>query len=151
MWPACCTIADQRNQRLRTVDATGVISNVDGDGANDSGDNQLSFPGAVAICQSGTVYIADQNNDRIQVILASGNIVTITGNAFPDSMPMACPAPPPNSFYPAPWGWASKGTVYFADKGHRRVRALHLDSMVVTLAQTPGSDLAWTPLATASR
>ncbi len=135
-------IADQKNLRLRTVDSTGVISTIDGDGTSGAGDNELSFPGGVAVGQSGTVYIADQNNDRIQVILGSGNIATIAGTGIPGFNGDGLPGAAAQLFSPGAMAMGPDGTVYFADKGNQRVRALRLDTTITTVAQTPVSSVA---------
>jgi uncharacterized protein (TIGR03437 family) len=135
-------IADQKNLRVRTVNATGVISTIDGDGTAGFGNDELSFPGGVAVGQSGMVYIADQNNDRIQAILGSGNIVTIAGTSIPGFNGDGLPGAATQLFSPGAMAMGADGTVYFADKGNQRVRALRLDTTIVTLAQTPVSSVA---------
>jgi uncharacterized protein (TIGR03437 family) len=135
-------IADQKNLRLRTVDATGVISTIDGDGTSGTGTNQLSYPGGVAVGPSGTVYIADQNNDRIQVIVGSGNITTIAGTGIPGFNGDGLPGAATQLFLPGAMAMGADGTVYFADKGNKRVRALRVDTTITTLAQTPVSSVA---------
>jgi uncharacterized protein (TIGR03437 family) len=135
-------IADQKNLRVRTVNATGVISTIDGDGTAGFGSDELSFPGGVAIGQSGMVYIADQNNDRIQAILGSGNIVTIAGTSIPGFNGDGLPGAATQLFSPGAMAMGADGTVYFADKGNQRVRALRLDTTIVTVAQTPVSSVA---------
>ena len=135
-------IADQKNLRLRTVDTKSVISTIDGDGTLGTGDNQLSYPGGVAVGPSGTVYIADQNNDRIQVILGSGNIATIAGTGIPGFNGDGLPGAATQLFSPGAMAMGSDGTVYFADKGNQRVRALRLGTTITTLAKTPVSSVA---------
>jgi uncharacterized protein (TIGR03437 family) len=135
-------IADQKNLRLRTVDATGLISTIDGDGTLGTGTNQLSYPGGVAVGPSGTVYIADQNNDRIQVILGAGNITTIAGTGIPGFNGDGLPGASTQLFSPGAMTMGTDGTVYFADKGNKRVRALWPDTTITTLAQTPVSSVA---------
>jgi uncharacterized protein (TIGR03437 family) len=135
-------IADQKNLRLRSVDTKGVISTIDGDGTLGTGSNQLSYPGGVAVGPSGTIYIADQNNDRIQVILGSGNIATIAGTGIPGFNGDGLPGAATQLFSPRAMAMGADGTVYFADKGNKRVRALRPDTTVTTLAQTPVSSVA---------
>jgi len=135
-------VADQKNFRVRTVDAAGVISTIDGDGTSGFGNNQLSFPGGVAVGQSGTIYIADQNNDRIQAILGSGNTVTIAGTGIPGFNGDGLPGTATQIFSPGAMATGPDGTVYFADKGNQRVRALRANAIIVTLAQTPVSAVA---------
>ncbi|MGH7442424.1 MAG: hypothetical protein ACREKE_07110 [bacterium] len=66
-------IADSGNQRVREVDASGVIRTVAGDGSVGyfgDGPNsvRLSFPSAVAVGPSGRVYVADYGNHLVRVV-----------------------------------------------------------------------------------
>ncbi|MBI4384304.1 MAG: SMP-30/gluconolactonase/LRE family protein [Nitrospinae bacterium] len=79
-------IADRGNNRVRKVDARGVITTVAGDGMYAfSGDYgpatraSLAFPTGVAADDEGNVYIADRNNNRIRMIDSLGIISTIAG------------------------------------------------------------------------
>ncbi|MBM3757182.1 MAG: hypothetical protein FJW38_24765 [Acidobacteria bacterium] len=59
-------IADTGNNRIRRVDATGVITTL--------GDAEFSFPRGVAVGANGTVYVADTGKHRICQI--NGSVVT---------------------------------------------------------------------------
>jgi len=92
-------IADQANQRIRAVYASGAIPNVSsptvgriytvagngtggfsGDGASATS-GEIYSPSGVAVDASGNLYIADTNNQRIRLVLhSSGYISTIAGN-----------------------------------------------------------------------
>ena len=68
-------IADNGNERIRKVDASGNISTVAGTGTPGyNGDGcrattaQLSSPNGLAVDGSGNLYIADGNNNRIRKI-----------------------------------------------------------------------------------
>ena len=98
-------IADALNERVRKVDANGVISTFAGKGPSDTsaglqdgatptgpdGDGgpatQAVFnqPHGVAVDSKGNVYIADSNDNRIRKVdIASGNISTRSpGPAIP--------------------------------------------------------------------
>ncbi len=75
-------IADRYNYRIRRVDAgTGIITTITGNGTSAStGDNgpaidaQLTMVRAIALNDSGDIFIADGN--RIRKITASTNIIT---------------------------------------------------------------------------
>src|ERR1019366_6320682 len=80
-------IADVGNQRIRKVDASGIITTVAGTGAKGySGDNipaiYASFynPVRVVVDPSGNVLLADQSNHRIRKIAPNGIITTLAGN-----------------------------------------------------------------------
>jgi sugar lactone lactonase YvrE len=81
-------ISDWHNNRIReVVQATGNIITVAGNGtAGYNGDGgpatsaMISYPGGVAVDQSGNVFIGDTSNERIrEVVKATGVITTIAG------------------------------------------------------------------------
>lgn len=83
-------IADIGNQRIRKVDAGGVISTLAGNGnAGFSGDGnsataaRLWGPWDAKPDASGNVYIADSANHRIRKVDTSGVISTFAGNGAP--------------------------------------------------------------------
>lgn len=88
-------IADSSNERIRRVDANGVITTLAGDGVRgDSGDGgpasaaRLSAPKGIAVTASGDLLIADEQNNRIRFIgtvVAPANTIApaISGTARP--------------------------------------------------------------------
>ena len=135
-------VADQKNSRVRMVDANGDISTLDGDGALGSGTAELSYPGGVAVNASGVVYISDQNNDRIQAIVSAGNIETVAGTGAPGFNGDGLPAGAAQIFSPGATAIGPDGTIYFADKGNVRLRKIRTDQTVSTVAQMPVSGVA---------
>src|SRR5208282_4000958 len=82
-------VADQGNQRIRKVDASGNISTVAGSGtAGFAGDGaaasaaELNQPAGVAVDSAGNLYVADQGNQRIRKVDTGGNISTVAGNGI---------------------------------------------------------------------
>ncbi len=80
-------IADTYNNRIRRVDARGIITTVAGTGKfGYSGDNgpaveaRISRPYGVAVDNAGNVYVADQGNSRVRRVDARGIITTVAGN-----------------------------------------------------------------------
>ena len=81
-------IADTRENRIRMVNTTGIITTVAGNGAvpGSVGDGgpatsaQLYHTAGIAVDGSGNLYIAESNNQRIRKVNASGIITTIAGN-----------------------------------------------------------------------
>jgi len=73
-------IADSKNNRIRKIDTSGIMSTFAGNGtAGFGGDGgsataaELSFPSDVKADASGNIYISDWNNGRIRkVILRKG-------------------------------------------------------------------------------
>jgi len=81
-------IADYNNQRIRKVNAAGIISTIAGNGtAGFSGDGgpatsaMLNYPQGISLDSAGNVYFVDLLSQRVRKIDASGNIRTIaSGN-----------------------------------------------------------------------
>jgi hypothetical protein len=80
-------IAEMDNNRIRKVDASGIITTVAGNGTEGfSGDGaaatnaELNVPSGVAFDASGNMYIADQINFRVRKVNTSGIISTFAGN-----------------------------------------------------------------------
>ena len=80
-------IADAGNNRIRKVDAAGVITTVGGATSGFSGDGgfatdaQLSRPSDVVEIANGGVIVADTANNRIRRITPLGAIFTVSGRA----------------------------------------------------------------------
>ncbi len=79
-------IADSSNNRIRVIDADGVITTIAGiDTGGYSGDGsdataaELDNPVAVAVHTDGTVYITDGENNCIRVISPDRKISTLVG------------------------------------------------------------------------
>jgi len=80
-------IADQANNRIRKVNAAGIISTIAGNGilgfGGDGGqatDAELNQPEGIAVDDTGNVYIGDRDNGRVRKVSISGIITTIAGN-----------------------------------------------------------------------
>jgi sugar lactone lactonase YvrE len=90
-------IDDGGNNRIRKVDAKGILTTVAGNGTPGfSGDGgpataaQLNShstfidpPGGIAIDSSGNLYIADSFNHRVRKVDGQGIITTVAGNGGP--------------------------------------------------------------------
>ncbi|MCB4791821.1 MAG: hypothetical protein LHV68_08035 [Elusimicrobia bacterium] len=79
-------IADTWNQRIRTIDSSGLVTTIAGNGTKEfSGDfnsaasASLNDPSGVTVDAYGNVYIADTANNRIRKVDGTGNITTIAG------------------------------------------------------------------------
>lgn len=80
-------IADGLNNRVRKVDANGIITTVAGNGnPGSAGDGGLAInanitdPEGVAVDRAGNLYIADTTNSRIRKVTADGLISTVVSN-----------------------------------------------------------------------
>jgi uncharacterized protein (TIGR03437 family) len=82
-------IADEDNNRIRKVSASGIITTVAGNGvAGFSGDGgqatsaELNAPTGVAVDASGNLFVVDYANNRIRKVSAGGIITTVAGNGI---------------------------------------------------------------------
>ena len=133
-------VADQGNQRIRAINpTTGQVTTLAGTGTPGFADGpgntaQFDYPTGVAVAPNGTVYVADQENQRIRAINpTTGQVTTLAGTGtegFADG-------PGTNAQFNNPYGVAvaPNGTVYVADQGNQRIRAINpTTGQVTTLA-----------------
>ena len=128
---------EPRVNRIRRVDANGIISTFAGTGkAGFSGDGgpatraQLNFNRGVGVDGAGTVWIADSLNQRIRKVDANGIITTVAGNG------KSCYASPTNNCgdggaasaagfaTPRALEFDEFGNLYVADTFNERIRRI---------------------------
>jgi sugar lactone lactonase YvrE len=141
-------IADQGNQRVRTIDGADVIHTVAGNGtAGFGGDGaaatmaQISNPvgqaalpaGRIVFDTSGNLYIADTGNHRVRKVDPSGVITTVAGNGNAGTNGDNGPATMAELNGPTDVEIAPDGTLYIADTQNSCVRAVR-DGMISTVA-----------------
>ena len=133
-------IADATNNRIRKVDATGIITTIAGTGATNFGGDggpataaQLNSPYGVTADASGNIYIADRGNNRIRMINTAGIITTVagTGTAGFSGDGVQATATEINN----PWGVAidALGNLYIADTWNDRVRMVNPSGIISTV------------------
>ena len=131
-------IADRRNDRIRKVDAAGVITTVAGDGTEGFGGDggpataaQLDGPRGVALDGAGNLYIADTGNHRIRKVDAAGAISTVAGRELGDGGAAT------GARLRSPAGVAvdGAGNLYIADPGNGRIRKVDAAGVISTVAQ----------------
>ena len=134
-------IADRDNHRIRKVDPAGIITTVAGNGiAGFSGDDnpaasaRLHSPAAVFADSSGSLFIADRDNHRIRKVDPTGIITTVAGSGqrgfFGDNLS----ATAATLAFPAAVWVDTAGSIFFADRFNQRVRKVHPDSTITTVA-----------------
>lgn len=136
-------IADLSNARVRRVTPDGKISTVAGGGTVAAGGNgdgspstqvKLSAPRNVATDANGTLYISDFSGHRILRVAADGTIATVAGAGSPGFSGDGGSALLAKIAYPAGLAVDSKGAVYFADSGNKRVRRVYKDNISTVTA-----------------
>jgi DNA-binding beta-propeller fold protein YncE len=147
-------LLDQRNQRVRRIDADGVIETVVGVGdpgfAGDGGpplEAQLSLPtgsnpqpaGTLTIDAQGRLYIADTLNHRIRrVDFAADLIETVVGDGEARFAGDGGPATQASIQNPRDLAIGPDGRLYIADELNHRVRAVDLDTGIITTVMGTG-------------
>jgi sugar lactone lactonase YvrE len=131
-------VADQGNTAVRKITPTGAVSTLAGGGASGFADGkgqaaQFRGPNCLLLDKTGTyLYAADTQNQAIRKIrLSDGDVTTMLGNA-----PTGAAAAPAGAFqdgtdarFNQPNGMcfdAATNTLYIADAGNNRIRAVVL-------------------------
>ena len=134
-------IADSSNNRIRKINAVGVISTVAGNGTSGfSGDGgqaaaaELCYPIAVAADSSGNLYIADSENDRIRKVDTSGIITTVAGDGNGGYTGDGGQAAAAEIGYPQAVAVDSAGNLYIADSGNNVIRKVDTSGVITTVA-----------------
>lgn len=145
-------IADEYNNRIRKVDADGIITTVagmkrptlevgeeeeDNDNVGDHGPATsalLNRPSGVALDEEGSLYIADRNHHRIRKVNAEGIITTIAGMADEGFSGDEGPAASAQLYGPNGVAVDEGGYVFIADTGNNRIRQIDPDGVITTLA-----------------
>jgi sugar lactone lactonase YvrE len=125
-------IADLRNQRVRKVEVSGVITTVAGSGPTGRGKGGfggdggkataalLNSPQGVALDAVGNLYIADNGNQRIRKVSLDGIITTVAGGG---AQPLTEGAAGTAIALSSAWGVTadSAGSLFIADFGLNRI------------------------------
>ncbi len=130
-------VADSRNNLIRKIDPTGLVSTLAGSGYTGSTNGNgtgASFnqPAGIATDAVGNVYVADQYNHQIRKIDPSGNVSTLAGSGsagYVDGKGLAA------SFnQPVALATDASGNVYVADSNNNYIRKIDATGVVTTLA-----------------
>jgi sugar lactone lactonase YvrE len=134
-------IADSFNNRIRKVNATGVITTVAGNGeARFSGDQatainaSLSAPFGVAVDKAGNIYIADTSNHRIRKVDTSGTITTVAGNGAEGFSGDGGAATSASLNFPTSVTVDRGGNLFITDQSNHRIRKVSTAGVITTVA-----------------
>ena len=136
-------IAEEGNNRVRKIDALGIITTIAGTGvAGYSGDNgqatdaQLSVPTGIAIDAAGNIFISELGNNCIRKVNTSGIISTIAGTGTTGYGGDNGPAIAAKLWLPRLMAFDSEGNLYVADTHNDRVRKISTSGIITTVAGT---------------
>lgn len=134
---------DATNQRVRRVDANGIVTTIAGNGtAGFSGDGgpatsaQLNFPIALAVDGLGNVYIADSSNHRVRRVDGLGIITTIAGTGNTGSSGDGGPATGALLNLPVGVAVDGLGNVFISEQNGSRIRRVDAQGIITTIAGT---------------
>lgn len=96
----------------------------------------LRNPGGIAYDALGRLYIADTDNHRIRRVDADGRIRTVAGSGAPGGGGDGGPATSAQLDAPSDVSIGPDGTLYIADTGNHRIRAVLADGRITTVAGT---------------
>jgi hypothetical protein len=137
-------VADEGNQRIRKVDANGIITTVAGSGSQifygDGGaatNADLNYPSDVSVDANGNLFITDQFNNRIRKVDTNGIITTVAGGAggyyggYSGDGGAAT-----NAGMNSPYGATMdvRGNIFIADNGNGVIRKVDTNGIITTLA-----------------
>ena len=140
-------IGDSTNRRVRAVRPDGTIVTVAGSGR--AGDRarpvtgpapatgvDLSSPQRLAVGRDGTLYLADPGLLRVFALSTDGRLSVAAGVGSARDLNDGGPAVGAGMGEPRGLAVAADGTVYVADFGNRRVRAVSPSGVITTVAGT---------------
>jgi len=136
-------ISDGDNDRVRMVDAGGIITTIAGTGENGfSGDGgpaiDASFddPAGIQPSADGTIYLTDDDNGRIRRIGIDGTITTIAGWGGLGSTGDDGPATAASLALPNVLLLDPNGALYVVEEDANRVRRVDPDGTISAFAGT---------------
>jgi NHL repeat len=141
-------IADFLNDRIRKVNAAGIITTEAGGGKNARGDGgpatsaKLQEPFAVTVDHAGNIYFTEPDNNRVRKVNTAGIISTIAGNGAKGFSGDGGSATLAELNYPKFLAVDASGNLYIADAGNLRVRKVDSAGIISTVAGNGNKDFS---------
>ena len=136
-------ITDGYDNRIRKVDAAGIITTIAGnDTSGYNGDGipataaQLYRPNGIICDHYGNIYFADALNNRVRKIDTSGIITTVAGNGSTVYNGDNIPADSAAIFDPHHIAFDLHGNMYITEYETPRVRKVSTAGIITTIAGT---------------
>ncbi|PIQ95495.1 MAG: hypothetical protein COV67_14595 [Nitrospinae bacterium CG11_big_fil_rev_8_21_14_0_20_56_8] len=140
-------ISDRSNNRVRKVDAQGIITTIAGIGVPGFGgdfrlavDAALKYPFGICLDKIGNLYIADRGNNRVRKVDAQGIITTIAGDGTHSFAGDYGPAEQSGLAYPTGVAVDDAGNLFIADRNNNRIRKIDPQGVITTFAGTGQTD-----------
>jgi sugar lactone lactonase YvrE len=135
-------IADAANNRIRKIDAKGIVTTLAGNGLfEDSGDGGPALQAGIRsmddlqISPAGELYIVGANTNVIRKVTAKGMIETVAGKAgFQGYTGDGGPAAQALLKSPTGIAFDSKNNLYICDLGNNAIRKVDAKGVISTLA-----------------
>jgi trimeric autotransporter adhesin len=141
--------ADHANNRIRTIDASGIIETVAGNGpigtsqsgelGGDGGpasEATLQEPVGLAFDATGNLFFSDRDNDAIREVDVNGTITTIAGTGELGFSGDGGPGAEAELAQPEGVTVDGAGDVLFADSANYRIRMIDPRGVITTIAGT---------------
>ena len=136
--------ADAGNNRIRKIDAAGIITTLAGTGAAGFGGDGgpattalLNAPTGLCIDGSGNLFVADALNHRIRKVSAAGTINTVAGTGTGGLSNDTAIATTAKLNEPGAIAIDGASNLYITDCANHRIRKIIAESgMIVTIAGT---------------
>ena len=139
-------IVDWSDNRVRKIDAAGIITTFAGTGNADfSGDGgpatlaEINDPIDIEGDAFGNIYIADESNHRIRMVDPTGIITTIAGTGVADHTGDGGPATLATLNDPSGVTLDGAGNIYISEMDNHIIRKIDGFGIITTIAGTPGT------------
>ncbi len=136
-------ISDRSNNRIRKVDAKGIITTFAGMGVASYGGDFgpadeafLKFPFGLTFDNQGNLFVADRGNNRVRKIDPDGTIYTVAGTGLFAIRGDYGPANQADLAFPTDVAADNKGNIYITDRNNNRIRKVDPDGIITTFMGT---------------